>query len=72
MEKQQKPILALRCKGCGAVYAAHSLCYPLDGELAEDFARWITEGDEPFIAYEVRLSPCKCPIPTEEVSQEKS
>jgi len=54
------PLLAIKCKNCGAVYFAHCLEYPMDEELSAEFAEWVRNGDIPFIAEEVHLKYCKC------------
>ncbi len=60
MADNKKPILAIRCAGCGAVYMAQALAYPISPEIAEAIAESVNNGDIPFIAQEVRLGMCKC------------
>lgn len=54
------PLLAIKCKDCGAVYFAHCLEYPMYEEQSAEVAEWVRNGDIPFIAEEVRLNVCKC------------
>lgn len=61
MAERQKPIFAIRCAKCGAVYMAHALAYPIAPDTAEMIAEFVNKGDEPFISYEsVRLKQCTC------------
>lgn len=60
MAENKKPILAIRCAGCGAVYMAQALAYPISPEIAEEIAECVNNGDIPFIAQEVKLRMCKC------------
>lgn len=60
MADNKKPILAIRCAGCGAVYIAQALAYPMSPEIAEAIAESVNDGDIPFIAHEVKLGMCKC------------
>lgn len=61
MAERQKPILAIRCAKCGAVYMAHNLAYPISPRIADEIAYSVGIGDTPFISYEgVRLGICSC------------
>lgn len=60
-DNTKKPILALRCKKCGAVYMAQALNYPIAKDTAQAIAICVSGGDEPFITYDgVKLSQCTC------------
>lgn len=61
MAENRKPILALRCRTCGAVYMAQALNYPIAEETSQMIAKYVSNGDEPFITYDgVKLGQCTC------------
>jgi hypothetical protein len=55
-----KPILAIKCKGCGAVYFACALAYGVDEVASDTIKEAVSLGDEVFIAESVKLGVCEC------------
>lgn len=61
MPKEKKPILAIKCAKCSAIYSAYALAYPITEDWGQDLADAINRGDEPFIVYDgIILQECKC------------
>lgn len=61
-QPKNKPVIALRCKGCGAVYWMHTLVASISEEDAKMLADAVADGDIAFVAdaSEVSFSICKC------------
>jgi len=61
-QAEKHPVLAIRCKTCGAVYFMHALAYFIDSDTAKEIADAVANGDTVFVAdvSEVTLSQCKC------------
>jgi hypothetical protein len=55
-----RPILAIKCHKCGAVYRACALAYGVDEEMSANIKQAIADGDEIFIAESVTLGVCEC------------
>jgi hypothetical protein len=56
----KKPILAIKCAGCGAVYLGSALAYGVPEETSDAIKEAVALGDEIFIAESVTLGVCTC------------
>ena len=67
----KKPVLFIKCKECGAIYAGCSLSHGVSEEFSQSIIDAVKKGDELFVddAGNHPLNMCKCDDATPEANR---